>query len=63
MSKPSITLNNQRGFVIVVVLAFHSVVTYLASLPDKTLPSTILRISGNHFPSSITNAYVIRDGE
>jgi hypothetical protein len=36
MSKSSITLNNLRGFVIVVVLAFHSVVAYLASLPDKT---------------------------
>jgi hypothetical protein len=34
MSRSSIALNNLRGFVIVIVLAFHSVLAYLASLPD-----------------------------
>jgi hypothetical protein len=38
MSKSSIALNNLRGFVIVIVLAFHSVLAYLGSLPDRPFP-------------------------
>jgi hypothetical protein len=38
MSKSSIALNNLRAFVIVIVLAFHSVLAYLASLPDSAFP-------------------------
>ncbi len=33
MSKTSLALNNLRGFVILIVLAFHSVLAYLDSLP------------------------------
>jgi glucans biosynthesis protein C len=38
MSKSSIALNNLRGFVILIVLAFHSVLAYLGSLPDSVGP-------------------------
>jgi surface polysaccharide O-acyltransferase-like enzyme len=38
MSAPSIALNNLRAFVIVIVLAFHSVLAYLAFLPAAALP-------------------------
>jgi hypothetical protein len=33
MSRTSLALNNLRAVVIVIVLAFHSVLAYLASLP------------------------------
>jgi hypothetical protein len=33
MSRSSIALSNLRGVVILIVLAFHSVLAYLASLP------------------------------
>ena len=33
MSRSSIALSNLRGVVIIIVLAFHSVLAYLASLP------------------------------
>jgi len=35
MSRSSIALSNLRGIVIVIVLAFHSVLAYLASLPPQ----------------------------
>jgi hypothetical protein len=35
MSRSSIALSNLRGIVIVIVLAFHSVLAYLASLPPE----------------------------
>jgi glucans biosynthesis protein C len=34
ISKSSVALNNLRGFVILIVLAFHSVLAYLGALPD-----------------------------
>jgi hypothetical protein len=38
MSKSSLALSNLRAFVIIVVLAFHSVIAYLGSLPDSARP-------------------------
>ena len=38
MSRSSIALSNLRAVVIVIVLAFHSVLAYLASLPADRLP-------------------------
>src|SRR5271165_3961236 len=38
MSGTSIALNNLRAVVILVVLAFHSVLAYLGSLPAEVLP-------------------------
>ena len=35
MSRSSIALSNLRAIVIVIVLAFHSVLAYLASLPPQ----------------------------
>src|SRR5262249_42341999 len=35
MSRASIALNNLRAIVIIIVLAFHSVLAYLASLPPE----------------------------
>ena len=40
MSRSSIALSNLRGIVIVIVLAFHSVLAYLASLPPEPLEET-----------------------
>src|SRR5438874_2701787 len=38
MSRSSIALVNLRAFVILIVLAFHSVLPYLASLPPNSYP-------------------------
>ena len=38
MSRSNIALSNLRAVVIVIVLAFHSVLAYLASLPARRLP-------------------------
>src|SRR5207244_13431654 len=38
MSKSSIALSNLRAIVIVIVLAFHAVLAYLASLPVEPRP-------------------------
>jgi hypothetical protein len=35
MSKSSVALDNLRAFVILIVLAFHSVLAYLQFLPDS----------------------------
>ena len=38
MSRSSIALGNLRAVVIIMVLAFHSVLPYLASLPAAAYP-------------------------
>lgn len=38
MSKSSVALSNLRGVVIIIVLAFHSALAYLASVPAQTSP-------------------------
>jgi glucans biosynthesis protein C len=38
ISKSSVALNNLRGFVILIVLAFHSVLAYLGALPEALRP-------------------------
>jgi hypothetical protein len=38
MSKSSLALSNLRAFVIIVVLAFHSVIAYLGALPHSAQP-------------------------
>ena len=51
-SQSSLALSNLRGLVIVVVLAFHSVLAYLASLGNAVVPFTIRRTYGAPFRSS-----------
>jgi glucans biosynthesis protein C len=50
MSGSSLALSNLRAFVILVVLAFHSVLAYLGSLPDGPFPFDIAPFRWNAFP-------------
>ena len=54
MSRSSIALVNLRAFVILIVLAFHSVLPYLASLPPNPYPfdAAPYLFFGWPFPSS-----------
>jgi peptidoglycan/LPS O-acetylase OafA/YrhL len=50
MSGTSLALSNLRAFVILIVLAFHSVLAYLGSLPDAPFPFDIAPFRWNAFP-------------
>ncbi len=50
MSGTSLALSNLRAFVILIVLAFHSVLAYLGSLPDKPFPFDVAPFRWNAFP-------------
>ena len=50
MSGSSLALRNLRAFVILIVLAFHSVLAYLGSLPDAAFPFDIAPFRWNAFP-------------
>ena len=50
MSKPNVALNNLRAVVIVVVLAFHSALAYLASVPAQTSPFGAAPFTWQAFP-------------
>jgi glucans biosynthesis protein C len=50
MSGSSLALRNLRAFVILIVLAFHSVLAYLGSLPDEAFPFDIAPFRWNAFP-------------
>lgn len=50
MSGSSLALRNLRAFVILIVLAFHSVLAYLGSLPDTAFPFDIAPFRWNAFP-------------
>jgi len=50
MSGSSLALGNLRAFVILIVLAFHSVLAYLGSLPAEPFPFDIAPFRWNAFP-------------
>jgi glucan biosynthesis protein C len=50
MSGTSLALRNLRAFVILIVLAFHSVLAYLGSLPEAPFPFDIAPFRWNAFP-------------
>ncbi|MBV9969146.1 MAG: acyltransferase [Xanthobacteraceae bacterium] len=50
MSGSSLALSNLRAFVILIVLAFHSFLAYLGSLPDAPFPFDIAPFRWNAFP-------------
>jgi peptidoglycan/LPS O-acetylase OafA/YrhL len=50
MSGSSLALSNLRAFVILIVLAFHSVLAYLGSLPAEPFPFDIAPFRWNAFP-------------
>jgi peptidoglycan/LPS O-acetylase OafA/YrhL len=50
MSGSSLALSNLRAFVILIVLAFHSVLAYLGSLPAAPFPFDIAPFRWNAFP-------------
>jgi glucans biosynthesis protein C len=50
MSASSLALRNLRAFVILIVLAFHSVLAYLGSLPDAPFPFDNAPFRWNAFP-------------
>jgi len=50
MSGSSLALSNLRAFVILIVLAFHSVLAYLGSLPSAPFPFDIAPFRWNAFP-------------
>ena len=50
MSKSSLALSNLRAVVILIVLAFHSVLAYLDFLPPRPTRSTARRIEWQAFP-------------
>jgi glucan biosynthesis protein C len=50
MSGSSLALSNLRAFVILIVLAFHSCLAYLGSLPDAPFPFDIAPFRWNAFP-------------
>ena len=52
ISKSSLALNNLRAVVILIVLAFHSVLAYLGSLGPSAFPFDAPLSNGAPFPSS-----------
>ena len=50
MSGSSLALSNLRAFVILIVLAFHSVLAYLGSLPAAPFPFDNAPFRWNAFP-------------
>jgi glucans biosynthesis protein C len=50
MSGSSLAISNLRAFVILIVLAFHSFLAYLGSLPDAPFPFDIAPFRWNAFP-------------
>jgi hypothetical protein len=56
LTSPSLALSNLKSFVIVIVLAAHSVLAYLASLPRSSSSSTTRPIDGGGFRSSTASA-------
>ena len=50
MSGSSLALGNLRAFVVLIVLAFHSVLAYLGSLPAEPFPFDIAPFRWNAFP-------------
>jgi len=50
MNRSSIALCNLRAFVIIIVLAFHSVLPYLASLPAAAYPFDVAPYQWLAFP-------------
>jgi len=51
ISKSSVALTNLRAFVILIVIAFHSTLTYLGSLGSAAFPFDSSLTSGAPFPS------------
>jgi hypothetical protein len=55
MSRTSLALSNLRAAVILIVLAFHSCIAYLDSVPSSAQPFNTPLINGGPFQSLIAN--------